>query len=392
MMVDYDVIVVGGGPVALALVHTLQAKGFTTAVVNSKPLDKTGVFKDNRALGLNNGSRHFFESMGLWDDSAQAMAQPIITTHVSQKGRLGRFCVSAQEMSVEALGYVLPFGRWAEHLWYHASRLDGVKWYEPALLTAYQANPEAVTLTMRHNEQDRQLTASLLVGADGGNSKVRELAGIGTHRYDYGQKAIVVSVTTTRAHEGTAYERFTADGPIAMLPQRDGCCGLVWCLGTDKADHKLALSKPQLLQQAQNAFGNRLGQFVDSGLFSAYPLRYQSANRLIAPRTVIVGNAAQQVHPLAAQGFNLGLRDVASLGEQLAALTARGYDIGHSGALSCYEQKRLYDQKRIQLTCDRAVRIFSNQLPGLSQLRGLGLLINDVLPSRKYRMAYELMK
>lgn len=392
MAVDYDVIVIGGGPVGLALLHALRAKGFKTAVVNGKPLDETGLFKDNRALGLNAGSQQFFQTVGLWDESAQSMAQPIVKTHVSQKGRLGRFCVSAQEMGVEALGYVVPFGRWAEHLWHCARGLDGIDWYEPAFLTTYEAQPASVTVNVRQGDQDRQLTARLVVGADGGHSKVRELAGIGVDRHDYAQKAIVVSVSTANAHSGTAYERFTVDGPVAMLPQGDGRCGLVWCLSTDQADHKLTLSKPEFLRQAQKAFGNRLGQFLDCGPLSAYPLRYQSAHRLTAPRTVIVGNAAQQVHPLAAQGFNLGLRDIESLAEYLAALSEQGRDIGQSGALIPYERQRLQDQQRVQLTCDRAVRIFSNQLPGLSGLRGLGLLINDVLPSRKRRMARQLMQ
>jgi 2-octaprenyl-6-methoxyphenol hydroxylase len=223
------------------------------------------------------------------------------------------------------------------------------------------------------------LTAKLVVAADGAQSAVRQALGIGAQISDYGQTAIVGAVRPERPHRGVAYERFTPEGPIALLPKPADRCALVWTVPTARATEILGWDDAQFLAGLQQAFGQRLGRFIEAGRRSGFPLLRTLADRVTAPRVLFAGNAAQALHPVAAQGFNLGLRDVATVAE----LLAQAADPGAPEVLARYESRRSADRDSVSGFTDGLVRIFSNSVPGLAAARHLGLLALDLLPPVK---------
>jgi 2-octaprenyl-6-methoxyphenol hydroxylase len=235
---------------------------------------------------------------------------------------------------------------------------------------------------------ERDIAARLVVAADGARSLVREQAGIGAVHWDYGQTAIIATLVTQRFHDHVAYERFTAEGPIAVLPLADGRCGLVWTRHPEGAARLLALSDAEFLDELQEAFGFRLGRLVSVGERQSYELGLWRAERHVGERLAVVGNAAQALHPIAGQGFNLGLRDAASLAEVLADALAEGAtDVGVAGPLAKYAAWRDQDQRRIVAFTDGLVRLFASPLGAARVLRSFGLLAFDALPPAKSAMA-----
>jgi 2-octaprenyl-6-methoxyphenol hydroxylase len=235
---------------------------------------------------------------------------------------------------------------------------------------------------------ERNLAARLVVAADGARSLVREQAGIGAVHWDYGQTAITATLVTQRFHDHVAYERFTAEGPIAVLPLSDGRCGLVWTRHPESATRLLGLPDAEFLAELQSAFGFRLGRLVSVGQRQSYELGLWRAERHVGERLAVVGNAAQALHPIAGQGFNLGLRDAASLAEVLAdSIAAGATDVGAAGPLANYAAWRDQDQRRIVAFTDGLVRLFASPLGALRALRTLGLLAFDALPPAKSAMA-----
>jgi 2-octaprenyl-6-methoxyphenol hydroxylase len=230
--------------------------------------------------------------------------------------------------------------------------------------------------------------ARLVVAADGARSVIREQAGIAAERWDYGQSAIIATLTTSRFHDHVAYERFTADGPVAMLPLGEGRCGLVWTRPPGDVERLLALPDDAFLAELQAVFGFRLGRLLRVGVRQAYELELSRAGRHVAERLAVVGNAAQGLHPIAGQGFNLGLRDAASLAEVLADARADGVaDTGDVAALEAYAAWRDEDRRRIVAFTDGLVRLFGTTLGVLRSLRSAGLLAFDAFPPAKSAMA-----
>jgi 2-octaprenyl-6-methoxyphenol hydroxylase len=235
---------------------------------------------------------------------------------------------------------------------------------------------------------EQVIAARLVVAADGAKSLVREQAGIGSDHWDYGQTAIISTMTTQRFHDYVAYERFTPDGPIAVLPLADGRCGIVWTRPPQEARRVLALPDADFLAELQRAFGFRLGRLLRIGARHSYELGLARSARHVAERLAVVGNAAQALHPIAGQGFNLGLRDAASLAEVIADARAEGAgDAGDPAALAAYAAWREEDQRRIVAFTDGLVRLFANPLGLLRGLRGAGLLAFDAFPPAKDAMA-----
>ncbi|MGB5104477.1 MAG: FAD-dependent monooxygenase, partial [Steroidobacteraceae bacterium] len=232
------------------------------------------------------------------------------------------------------------------------------------------------------------LRARLVVAADGARSTLREQAGIAAEHWEYSQTAIISTMATQRFHDHTAYERFTPDGPIAVLPLADGRCGLVWTRRPDDAARLLGLPDDEFLAELQAAFGFRLGRLLRIGLRHSYDLALSRSERHVAERLAIVGNAAQGLHPIAGQGFNLGLRDAASLAEVLADALAEGArDVGDAAPLAAYARWREEDRRRIVAFTDGLVRLFGSPLGLLRGLRSVGLLAFDSFPAAKSAMA-----
>ena len=248
-------------------------------------------------------------------------------------------------------------------------------------------------IVYRNGDGQAELEARLIVGADGANSFIRESLGISSEQHDYGQTAVICNITPEQPHQGRAFECFTPTGPFAVMPHVAGRCGLIWCVATDQANHLLQLPEGEFLSQARARFGDALGEFLKMGKRSSYPLRLVRANEDIRPRVVIVGNAAHAIHPIGAQGFNLGLRDVAVLAEVLfdEMSSATEPDPGALAVLKRYSDWRRPDQQGTIAYSDGLARMFANPSPLAAAARTAGLFAHALLPPLRRQLAVKAM-
>ncbi len=388
----YDVVIIGGGMVGASLACALADSGLRMAVVEAVPLTAASQPSyDDRSIALAYGSRCIFSAMGLWDALRHAVA-PIRAIHVSDRGHFGITRLRAADYGLEALGYVVE-NRELGRLF--ATRLAAggdVELFCPARLEGLDFHDRGVTVDVSEADgRRRELQARLVVGADGGRSVVRRLAAVSTRQWDYGQSALIANVTPGRGHEGMAYERFTDSGPLAMLPMTGNRCSLVWTVRRGAEEALLALDDAAFLARLQCRFGRRLGELRKVGRRQVYPLTLIRAAVPTQPRLALIGNAAHTLHPIAGQGFNLGIRDVAVLAEVLWEAQARGEDIGGAATLARYHQWRREDQRRVIAFTDGLVRLFSNELPPLVVARNLGLTALECLPPLKRLMLRQFM-
>jgi 2-octaprenyl-6-methoxyphenol hydroxylase len=328
-----------------------------------------------------------FRTLGAWDAMAREAA-PIRRIHVSDRGRFGSARVDAAEQGLEALGYVVPNRAIGAALWQSLGRCSTVEVVAPARVTGSEVGADRIVVHYEQGAETRSVEAHLVVAADGIQSVVRRQSGIGADRIDYEQSAITAVAVTQRFHDYVAYERFTESGPIAILPLTDGRCGIVWTARPAEVERLLALDDEAFLAEFQRAFGFRLGRFLRIGKRTSYDLVLSRAERHVGPRLAVVGNAAQGLHPIAGQGFNLGLRDAMSLAEVIADHRAEGeLDPGRPELLQDYATWRETDRRRIVAFTDGLVRLFATPLGALRTLRGFGLLAFDVLPPAKTALA-----
>lgn len=376
-----DVAIVGGGLVGASLALMLAKLRLATVLIEAVPFNVSGQPSfDERTTALSNGSRRIFEALGVWP-LLSMNATPIRRIHISDQGRFGFARLSAQEQGLKALGHVAVNRLMGEALWQRL-QAEKVQVIAPARVVGVEMQPEVCELRL----EDRVLAARLVVAADGAQSLVRGAAGIDSTRKDYGQCAIIANAVTQRFHEHVAYERFTARGPIAVLPLTDARVGLIWTVAGDTAAAVMQLDDAAFLQRFQREFGFRLGRFLRIGARHAYPLSLTRAADHIAPRLAVIGNAAQGLHPVAGQGLNLGLRDAASLAEVLAdamAEPAASFDPGAAQVLVRYRDWRRQDSNRIIAFTDALVHGFTQPLGAVKLARDLGLLAFDLLPPAK---------
>jgi len=348
---------------------------------------------DDRSTALSRSSQRTFEAMGLWAEIV-AGSTPIKNIHVSDKGRFGFSHIDASEQKVEALGYVVINRVLGQVLQSSLSGVDGLDLMCPARICEVASTDEEVTTTIEEPGGRRTLTCKLLVAADGANSSVRDMIGISASRVDYEQLAVIGNVLPEKVPDNRAYERFTDTGAIAMLPIADERAAFVWMMPPADAEKLLALSDEEFTQRLQDTFGYRLGRFSQVGKRVAYPLALTKANGLIAKRGVVVGNAAHGLHPVAAQGFNLGMRDVATLCDCIA--DARDdqdatLDCGSAAILENYAEWRRSDQQKLVRFTDGIVRLFGDQRPPVRVLRNLGMLGFDMIPGIRKAFAKHTM-
>ena len=288
----------------------------------------------------------------------------------------------AKEENVEALGYVVANRIVGKCLYTRLSKQDRLTIITPALLRDLKVSADRVVVQIEHRDEDnrpatRTLRARLAVAADGSASVVRKLVGIGVSREDYGQIAVVTNITPERHHDFVAYERFTDTGPLAVLPMAGRRCSVVWTHADATVEEVMALDDSPFLKQLQAQFGYRLGRLLTVGDRYAYPLSLMRARQMVKPRIALLGNAAHSLHPVAGQGFNLGLRDVAALAD---LLTESAADPGNGNDLLRFANWRRQDLNRtIQLT-DGLARLFTNPLLPLTQVRSMGLVAMDLMP------------
>lgn len=394
---EFDIAIVGGGLVGASLAVTLQPLGLKVAVVEAFPLgSEQQPSYDDRSTALSNGSRRIFTGIGVWPYLAHH-ACPIKTIHVSDKGRFGITRIRHQEEGVDALGYVVTNRHMGEALYRVLDQRTSL--ISPIKVKAVQAAGNFATLDFETPTDQgwSGIKAKLLVAADGARSVVREQLGIGASVWDYEQSAVIANVTPDKYHQNVAYERFTETGPLAVLPisttdgkEQDGNrCTIVLTINTEDQEHVLSLADADFLALLQRRFGYRLGRFKKVGKRTAYPLSLTRTNAATAVRTAVIGNAAHALHPIAGQGFNLGLRDVAALAE---TIVDHGHeDAGSDAVLNAYAQWRVKDQKQVVRLTDSMVRVFRNPLAPVRTARNLGLLGLDLWPGAKTLFARQAM-
>ncbi len=396
MRPEFDVLIVGGGMVGASLACALVGYGLRIGIVEATvPAFEGESAKgqpsyDDRAIALAYGSRRIFSALGVWPGLA-AEAAPIRHIHISDRGHFGVARLDAQEEGVEALGYVVLARALGKALTARLEVSNEIEWFCPARVSTVQPLHDSVEVTIQLAEGEERLGARLLVASDGGNSIVREQLALPVTRWDYGQIAIIANVTPEFPHAQVAYERFTESGPVAFLPMPDERCSVVWIAPRQAKDDILALSERRFLAVLQERFGFRLGRLQRAGKRQAYALGLVRARKTILPRVALVGNAAHTLHPVAGQGFNLGLRDVAVLAEVLTEAARAGEDPGDLRVLQRYADGRRRDQRTVVAFTDLLARLFSNPLSSIALGRNLGLLAVDIFPALKHRLARQTM-
>ncbi len=393
---DYDLIIIGGGMVGASLAISLAKQALRVALIEAVPLHKsTPPGYDDRAIALSFGSRRIFDGMGLWEKIAPQTTS-IQRIHVSDQGRFGFTRLDAAQEKVDALGYVATAQQLGAVLTSQLQQCDNLTLMSPARLTDLKLGDDHATVVITHgpdnnNGNTESLTSKLVVAADGGNSHVRNQLGIHTTAHDYGQTAIIANITPEKSHRHIAYERFTRNGPLALLPMPDNRCSLVWTRSPENAQHLLRLNDEDFLAELQPCFGKRLGHFIKVGKRHSYPLQLIQAQEQVRARLALVGNAAHTLHPIAGQGFNLGLRDVAALAQNIVDTFHAGDDIGALSVLEAYAQWRERDHRQVIGFTNTLVHTFSNRFPPLVLARNLGLLATDIVPPLKHLLARHSM-
>jgi 2-octaprenyl-6-methoxyphenol hydroxylase len=368
------IIIIGGGPVGLALALSLQQKSIPFKLLEARAQGAS--HQDKRALALSYGTKQILEALGVWVHVAQHVTA-IETIHISQRGGLGRTKLNAHEHRLPALGYVVSYGALMQ-------ALDTVMNHQQIM---YEAVARQILPQENHAEvhfdyaqQAHQLTSPLLVIADGGRS-LEEVPGLIRETKAYGHDALVSKVSAELPHSNIAYERFTPSGPMALLPNGARDFSLVWTGEKAAVDRLLTLDDATFLRALHEAFGDRVGRFLSVEKRMSFPLKLSSLSMADTPHVVVIGNAAQTMHPVAGQGFNVGMRDAWTLVDAVSKSPAEQW--GTSTMLNAYRQQRQSDTRGGLLFTDFLVNIFTNPILGVASLRGLGLAMMEHLPPIK---------
>jgi 2-octaprenyl-6-methoxyphenol hydroxylase len=391
---QYDIVIAGGGMIGASLALALSPLGLRVAVVEAVARGEARQPSfDDRSTALSRSTQRMFEAMGLWDDVLSA-ATPIRRIHVSDRGRFGFSHIDAAEQGVEALGYVVINRVLGDVLQSALAKSATVDLLCPATVIDIEVSSHVASAVVQADGGDsREVACQLLVAADGANSALRPMLGICAKKTDYGQHAVIGNVLPEKAIDNCAYERFTDQGPLALLPVADDRAAFVWTVSSHDAARVLDLDDGAFLDELQEAFGYRLGRLSRVGRRAAYPLSLSKALRLTAERSVLVGNAAHGLHPVAAQGFNLGMRDVAALCDCIADVRASdpAADLGDPELLDRYAKWRRDDQGKLVRLTDGIVRLFGSSSPPLRAARNIGMLGFDVIPGVRSLFARHMM-
>lgn len=383
----FDIVIAGGGLVGASLAIMLQHSRYSIAVIEAFEHNaQAQPSYDDRSVALSYGSKLILQNMGVWDALCEQIAA-INTIHISDKGRLGVTRLHHNDEGVDALGYVAENRVLGNILHSRLKQQNNVTLFCPASLQDVVQQDDAVAITIENADTSQTLLARCLVAADGISSKVRQCLHMGSSSKDYQQCAIITNVTPGQSHNNIAYERFTATGPVAFLPLTNNRCSVVWTLPTDSADAIISLDDDGFLRALQQHFGYRLGVLKKTGVRVKYPLSLTETSQVRCGRAVVVGNAAHAIHPVAGQGFNLALRDIATLVDCFATQP----DPGDASVLETYQRQRESDTQTVYRFTDALIKIFSNNSRPLAHARAAGLLAVDVLPFIKHRLAKQSM-
>ena len=391
-----DIVIAGGGMVGISLalklgellpahVSILLVEGFPFHAPNDSRSDYHPSF-DARSTALSYSSRLIYENMGLWPGLSEWLC-PIESIHVSSRGHFGSTLLNPDDHGWPALGYVVEnawLGRGLAGALHQQARVEV---WSPARVTGARASGPGMRLTLSGAQSD-ELDAGLLLVADGADSGLRKALGVAASEKSYGQKAVIANVATAKAHDGCAYERFTDEGPLAMLPlcPAPGAqhrSALVWTMPPARADYFSVCEPAEFLSELQQRFGYRLGRLQQVSERHCYSLSLVESAEQVRQGLVVMGNAAHALHPVAGQGFNLALRDVAELAAALARGVAAGSAVGDLAVLKGYERRQRADQTRTIGFSDKVPALFMQSDPLLGLSREIALSGMDFLPGLK---------
>ena len=402
----YDIAIIGGGLVGASLACALEGfareHNWSIAVIeaveqhpSSAPAAHGAVLKtsyDGRSTALSWGTRQIYQQLGLWSQLEPYVA-PIKKIHVSDKGHLGATRLHAEDHHVDALGYVAPNQALGQTLLAGVQQAEHVDWLCPFRVTRFEIQTDQHRLTLTHAEGDEHcIEAGLVVLADGGQSGLKQQLNIRDQVRPYDQYAIVCNLTMSQPHANWAFERFTADGPMAWLPlpaAKD--VALVWTVPANRIDEVNGLTDAEFEKKLLQLFGYRLGNIERIGERYQYPLTLVRATEQVRPGLAILGNAAHYMHPVAGQGYNLALRGVAELAGVLHEAAQNGDALGSLGVLSGYQQRREPDQNAVIGFSDGLIRLFANGNPLLGHVRAGGLMLLDRFKPAKRWFARQAM-
>lgn len=376
MQNHHDILIVGGGPVGLVLSLLLAKQGVHSTVLEARPIGAAN--QDTRALALSYGTRRILEKLGVWQALAEH-ATAVKHIHVSQKGSLGRSLLRTEDYQQEALGYVLSYGALCTVLNAQLEHFAEIQFIDEAQVEAISHNAAEAQVTYRRHDALHTATSQLAVLADGGRS-LEQAAGLQRDTKEYGHYALISKVSAELPHDNIAYERFTPDGPMALLPNGERDFSLVWTGKKDLIAPLLTLSDEQFLEKFHAQFGDRVGRFLSVDKRMTFPLKLSKLVNADTPHLVVIGNAAQTMHPVAGQGFNVGLRDADELAKQIVAAS---YPLGSAEMLAAYRAQRQRDTQHGLMFTDFLVNIFSNDVLGVSALRSAGIGVFDLVSPMK---------
>ncbi|WP_194437463.1 2-octaprenyl-6-methoxyphenyl hydroxylase [Vibrio fluminensis] len=379
-MKQFDVVIAGGAMAGMTLalaLDTLSKGKLSVAVVEPFPVDhQAHPGFDSRSIALSFGTVQILQQLELWQDIAP-VATAIKHIHVSDRSHAGMTEIDHQDLNVSALGYVVELADVGRIYQQKIAQCAQIELLSPEAVETVERTQSYNVVSLKSGQQ---LQCKLLVAADGAISSCCEQLGIALSEHDFDQVAVIANICTEQAHQGRAFERFTSQGPVALLPMSDNRMSLVWCLRPEAAQQVLQMNDEAFLEQLQYDFGWRLGRLTQVGTRASYPLLLRYREQNTSHRFAIVGNAAQTLHPIAGQGFNLGIRDVASLAEQMMASLE---DVGAYSVLSAFKQRRESDRVGTITLTSSLVHLFSNDYLSLRIGRNLGLALMDNLPPLK---------
>jgi len=390
---QYDLAIVGGGLVGASLACALAPLGVSIVLLEAVPprvTAKPGY--DDRTLALSASSCRILQGIGVWP-LIEHDVTAIRKIYVTEVNRPGRVELDARELGLSCFGHVAEARVLGAAMMRLLPQLPGVNFVYPARLKSLEHSASGVRLSVQGADGDAVFSAGLVVGADGADSLVREALGIAVDRHDYGQTAVICNITPRQAHAGRAFEMFSPTGPFALLPHVGDRCGLVWCVASEAAEALMQLPDEAFLQQAQARFGDTLGPWQRVGRRTAYPLRLVRARSDTGPRALILGNAAHAIHPVGAQGFNLGLRDVAVVAELVAAQREQvaHADLGSPALLTAYSHWRAPDQSATIAYSDGLARLYANPTALAGLVRHAGLLAHALIAPLRRQLAVRAM-
>ena len=379
MTATHDVVVVGGGLVGASLAIALEDSGLDVAMVEAAPAAAMPAVFDERNLSFAEATVNALTALGVMQ-RLRAPTGAITRIHASRRGDFGRVLLEAADYGRAAFGQVVVARDFGEALESRLADVGGLARHRATRFTGFAPDEDGHRVLEFAGDGPARLRARLVVAADGAASGVRDALGITASRHDYGQMLMVARLRAARAPDGTAYERLGDDGPTALLPRGDRAWGLVHGVAAADADAVRALDDAGFLARVQDAFGWRIGRLLAVGPRSTYPAVAVRADATVAERAVLVGNAAQSIHPVGAQGFNLGLRDAMTLAELLAACAREGGDPGDPELLAAHAGRRREDRSRTLDFSHGLARFTANPEHGASLLRSAGLVALAALP------------